>query len=86
MDWPEWWTWELEFTPHLEERMEDRDFNEVDLREMLQRGSAYRADAVEGRWVVETRHRGTKLGSDPRAGHRRTHFGRRDRLFAWELK
>jgi hypothetical protein len=28
MDWP---TWELEFTPHLERRMEDRDFTEVDL-------------------------------------------------------
>jgi hypothetical protein len=57
MEWPEWWAWELEFTPHLEERMEDRGFTEVDLREMLERASAYRADVVDGRWVIQTRHR-----------------------------
>ncbi|MCL4215774.1 MAG: hypothetical protein KJ052_02020 [Candidatus Hydrogenedentes bacterium] len=36
--------------------MEDRGFNEVDLRTMLERASAYRRDVVEGRWSVETRH------------------------------
>jgi hypothetical protein len=33
--WPDWWEWEIDLTPHLLKRMEDRDFSEVDLREML---------------------------------------------------
>ncbi len=54
--WPDWWSWELDLTPHLLKRMEDRDFNELDLRAMLQDAADYRADAVEGRWIVEARH------------------------------
>jgi hypothetical protein len=38
--------------------MEDRRFNEVDLRAMLERASSYRPDVVEERWVIETRHAG----------------------------
>ena len=34
-EWPDWWDWELEFTPHLIKRMIDRQFNEVELRAML---------------------------------------------------
>lgn len=60
MEWPEWWAWELEFTPHLEKRMEDREFTEIDLRQMLERARRYRPDVVEGRWVIETRHRRRK--------------------------
>ncbi len=56
MEWPEWWHWELETTPHLEKRMEDRDFTEIDLREMLERAHSYRPDAVDGRWVIASRH------------------------------
>lgn len=55
MTWPEWWEWELELTSHLEKRMEDRDFTEVELREMLSRATAYREDVVPGRFVIETR-------------------------------
>ncbi len=33
--WPEWWDWELELCPHLLKRMMDRQFNEIDLRKML---------------------------------------------------
>ncbi|ESQ12402.1 MAG: hypothetical protein N838_34665 [Thiohalocapsa sp. PB-PSB1] len=36
--------------------MEDRSFNEVDLRTMLEHARAYRTDIVDGRWVIETRH------------------------------
>ena len=36
--------------------MLDRRFNEVDLRRMLEHASRYRADVVESRWVIETRH------------------------------
>jgi hypothetical protein len=55
--WPIWWTWELEFTPHLERRMEDRDFSEVDLRTMLESAMSLRDDWVQGRFVIETAHR-----------------------------
>jgi hypothetical protein len=37
--------------------MSDRDFNEVDLRAMLEVASRYRRDVVLGRWVIETRHK-----------------------------
>ncbi|MDH3602749.1 MAG: DUF4258 domain-containing protein [Candidatus Tectomicrobia bacterium] len=57
MQWPEWWEWELELSPHLEKRMVDRDYAEVDLRAMLETAESYRADVVEGRWLIETRHR-----------------------------
>ena len=36
--------------------MLDRGFTEVDLRRMLEHAGGYRADVVEGRWVIETRH------------------------------
>lgn len=57
-NWPWWWTWDLELSPHLFKRMEDRDFNEVDLRTMLTRARSYRPASVEGRWIIETRYRG----------------------------
>jgi hypothetical protein len=41
--WPDWWDWQLELVPHLERRMEDRDFNELELREMLEVAHGYRA-------------------------------------------
>lgn len=56
--WPDWWRFPLELTPHLEKRMEDRDFTEVDLRVMLQRASGFRGDVVPERFVIETQHAG----------------------------
>jgi len=56
VDWPPRWEWELELTPHLERRMEDRDFNELDLRAMLHAATSWRADVVDGRFVIETEH------------------------------
>lgn len=38
--------------------MEDRDFNEVDLRRMLEYASSYRADIVEDRFVIDARQAG----------------------------
>ena len=32
---PDWWSWELELSAHLLKRMMDRQFNEADLRLML---------------------------------------------------
>lgn len=55
--WPEWLNWEIEFTPNLLKRMEDRNFNESDLKKMLGRSTSYQADIVDGRWIIETQHR-----------------------------
>jgi len=56
--WPLWWEWDLELSPHIEKRMEDRGFTEVELREMLHNAQGYREDVVDGRWVVDARLRG----------------------------
>jgi hypothetical protein len=55
-DWPEWCSWELEWTPHLLKRMVDRQFNEADLRLMLERATGYDLDVVPGRYAIHSRH------------------------------
>ena len=57
MNWPAWWDWELEISSHLERRMLQRDFTEIDLRTMLDRATGYHADFVEGRLIITTDHR-----------------------------
>ncbi len=42
---------------NMGQRMEDRRFTEVDLRTMLSRSTAVRADVAPGRWVAATRFR-----------------------------
>lgn len=56
--WPSWWLWELEFVPHLLKRMADRDFDEIDLRTMLENASGFSPNVVPGRFTVQTRHSG----------------------------
>lgn len=58
MDWPDWWSWDLELSSHLLKRMVDRDFTEGDLRTMLVDASGFRPDYEPKRWVIETRHYG----------------------------
>lgn len=53
---PEWWDWELELSPHLLKRMQDRGFSEVDLRVMMECALSLREDEEPGRWVVEAEH------------------------------
>ena len=36
--------------------MEDRAFNEMDLRRMLERAGGHRADILDGRFVIEVQH------------------------------
>jgi hypothetical protein len=55
-EWPSWWSWELELSPHLLKRMVDRQFSEVDLRRMLEHATGFRDDVLEGRWIVEARY------------------------------
>ena len=47
--WPPWWSWELRLSGHVLRRMVERDFNEADLRAMLDAATGYRKDVVEGR-------------------------------------
>lgn len=56
-DWPDWWDWGLELSPHLLKRMVDRRFTEVDLRRMPSVAHDLRADARSGRWVAASRFR-----------------------------
>ena len=58
MRWPPWWDWELELTPHVFKRMVDREFTEIDLRQMLEDASGLRRDVEQGRWVITARHYG----------------------------
>ncbi len=52
----------MDLSPHLLKRMDDRRFTELDLRRMLERASGYREDVIDGRWVIETKHRGKAWG------------------------
>jgi hypothetical protein len=36
--------------------MIDRSFSEIELREMLEAATNYRADPLPGRWIIETTH------------------------------
>jgi len=57
-NWPEWWSWDVDFTEHLLERMSSRRFGEVDLRLMLDAATGFRKSREDGRFVVETTHDG----------------------------
>ena len=54
---PFWWTWEVQLSSHVERRMARRNFNEVDLRRMLEHAERVRRDHVAGRFVIEARHK-----------------------------
>ncbi len=58
MERPDWWDWPLAFTAHLESRVEERDFTEVDLRRMLEDSTGLVPSKRPGRWLVRTRHAG----------------------------
>lgn len=49
---PDWWDWELELTPHVEKRMEERGLTEVELRALLHGATILVPDVVDDRWVA----------------------------------
>ena len=57
---PPWWEWELDIWTHVEERMEDRGFTEVELRRMMERAGSLHRLPRRGRWVAETTHKGAR--------------------------
>jgi len=54
---PAWWKWELELTSHLENRIVDREFSEIDLRIMIENASGCIRNKVKGRWLIKTKHK-----------------------------
>lgn len=63
--WPEWWSWEIELTPHLLKRMVDRSFTEVHLRRMLEVAATFAG------YRGGTFHRGNPPRGSNVAHHRR---------------
>ena len=55
---PDWWQFELELSPHVLDRMIDRDFAEAELRLMMEVADSLRPGRSFGRWIVETVHHG----------------------------
>lgn len=47
----------MELSPHLFKRIVDREFTEVELRDMLERAVSLRRDIAPRRWIVATQHR-----------------------------
>jgi hypothetical protein len=70
MTFPEWWEWELDFDAHVEERMEERDYSEVDLRTMLENATEVFPARGDGRWLALTKFRGGCVGCGGGAGRR----------------
>ena len=58
MVWPEWWFWNIEITPHVEKRMVQRDFSEIELRTMLHGAHNFENDAVFGRFKIKSKLKG----------------------------
>ena len=56
-EWPTWWNWDFEVSPHALKRMAERDFTELDLRRMLDIAQTVASDIVPGPWRVLTRLR-----------------------------
>ena len=54
--WPNWWEWELEFSPHLLKRMLDRGLSDVDVRLMIEGTIGLRQAERAERWVVTATH------------------------------
>lgn len=56
-EWPLWWNWDIEVSPHALKRMAERDFTELDLRRMLDVAQTIDTDIAPGRWRLRTRLR-----------------------------
>jgi hypothetical protein len=56
-EWPEWWTWDLKISGHMQKRLLTRHFTEIDLRRMMEHATNFRKDYMEGRWIIDTRFR-----------------------------
>ena len=55
-EFPEWWDWELLFTDHAEQRIEERGLSPLQIRAMLERATRWEPDAYEGRFKIHVRY------------------------------
>jgi hypothetical protein len=62
IDPPDWWEWNLAFTPHVESRMDEREFSELDLRAMI----ADATDLVSSRRPILGKHAPARSTVDDR--------------------
>jgi hypothetical protein len=79
-EWPGWWDWELELSPHLLKRMTDRRFTEIDLRRMLERASGYCQGRCRGPLGYRNETPRQAVGGYRRTGPGPGTAGRRHRL------
>jgi hypothetical protein len=58
IDPPDWWERNLAFTPHVESRMDEREFSELDLRTMIADATDLVSSRRPDRYLASTRLRG----------------------------
>jgi hypothetical protein len=58
IDAPDWWDWDLAFTEHLESRMDEREFSELEVRAMVTDAIDVAPGRHPGRYVAITRLHG----------------------------
>jgi len=51
-EFPEWWDWELFFTPHAEKWITQRGLSTLQLRAMLERATRWEPDVIDGRFKI----------------------------------
>ncbi len=82
---PPWSSWEVKFTDHAYERMDERKLTELDVRHMLEHARRYQRSRSPGRWLVFNQLGGVRwafvvsLDEDPRVAWVVTLFERRGR-------
>ena len=55
IDPPDWWERNLAFTPHVESRMDEREFSELDLRTMIADATDLVSSRRPDRYLASTR-------------------------------
>ncbi len=55
LKWPDWWDYDLDLSPHLVKRMQDRGFTEIDLRAMFADAEDWYPSIVPQRFIITTR-------------------------------
>ena len=58
-DAPHWWDWDFVVGDHVRDRMIVRNFNEVELLEMIEQATEWLPSQVVGRFVLRTRIQAT---------------------------
>jgi hypothetical protein len=59
MAWPVWWEWEIEISSHCVKRMQERGFNEAELRAMIDDASGI-SEQAHGTYLLDTCYEGRK--------------------------